>query len=320
MLRSRFFSFLFAVIFGLSLHLAADQNFSRPDIQISPKSYPFTFVGYGDIRFTNPANTEASDPVRRQALVQQIARIHPDFIVITGDIVLNGGSKPDWDEFQRETRPWRDASLKIFPVLGNHDVRGGEDALSNYFDHFPQIKKHQWYSAQYGNCLFLMLDSDSDHAPGSPQGDWLANKLNSVPQDVDFVFLAFHHPPYTKSSEHFMGGGHSARPEEQQLAHMLEEKAPTMRQKIIVLSGHVHNYERYEHNGVMYIVSGGGGATPYMINRSPGDFYNKPGPTYHYCTFNVNHSKLHFEMHKLISAGSNPEFSTEDQFDLTAGK
>ncbi len=61
----------------------------------------------------------------------------------------------------------------------------------------------------------------------------------------------------------FWGGGHSARAREQALAKMLEERQLKTRPHFIVFSGHVHNYERYEHHGVTYIVTGGGGATPY---------------------------------------------------------
>ena len=51
-------------------------------MQSQPRGYPFSFVGYGDIRFTDPANRDASDPERRQALVRQIAADKPDFVIL----------------------------------------------------------------------------------------------------------------------------------------------------------------------------------------------------------------------------------------------
>src|ERR1051326_4101186 len=285
------------------------------NLQLAPKDYPYTFAVDGDTRFTHVPT--ASDAAKRQAIVQKLTKERPDFIVINGDVVYNGFDKQDWSVFDSETEFLRDEGVKIFPALGNHDIRGGEDGLRNYFAHFPDLKGHHWYSLRYGNSLLLSLDSMSDDTPGSPQGKWLASKLNSIPADVDFVFLSLHHPLYTKSSEHLMGGGHSTRPEEQQLAHFLKQKAAGMKQKIVVVAGHVHNYERYERGGVMYITAGGGGAPPYMIDRSPNDFYNQPGPTYHYCTVKVDHGKLHFEMHKLEANG---DFKVEDKFDLSTGK
>jgi hypothetical protein len=35
-----------------------------------------------------------------------------------------------------------------------------------------------------------------------------------------------------------------------------------------VSAGHIHNYERLERDGVVYLVSGGGGAAPYEIDRT----------------------------------------------------
>jgi len=81
-----------------------------------------------------------------------------------------------------------------------------------------------------------------------------------------------------------------------------------------VISGHVHNYERYEHGGVMYIVSGGGGATPYMVKRIPTDFYREEGVTYHYCRFQVDRGRLKAEMIKYIDPKN---WATKDQFELS---
>ena len=51
-----------------------------------------------------------------------------------------------------------------------------------------------------GNTLMLVLDSALDENSGD-QGSWLNEKLDSVPTDVDFVFVILHHPPYTSSSD-----------------------------------------------------------------------------------------------------------------------
>jgi len=109
------------------------------------------------------------------------------------------------------------------------------------------------------------------------------------------------------------------RPQEQELGSLLEKYQPSMRARIIVLAGHVHNYERYERNGVTYLVSGGGGATPYMVARSADDFYRDAGPTYHICTFTLNHNELRFQMLKLSLSGSEANWVVRDSFVLRAG-
>ena len=87
-----------------------------------------------------------------------------------------------------------------------------------------------------------------------------------------------------------------------------------------MIAGHVHNYERYEHAGIMYIVSGGGGATPYLPVRHPHDFYRETGPTYHYCQFTVDRDRLKFQMYKLEMDGGKARWEVKDSFEESAGK
>lgn len=260
---------------------------------------PFRFVAYGDIRFTDPANTDASNPAARVALVQAIAEAKPAFICISGDLVYNGYNANDWKVFDSETAIWRADKIPVFPAIGNHELHGDHKlALTNYFQRFPDLHDSRYYSLRAANTLILTLDSSLDEASG-PQGQWLAQKLDTLPPDVDFIFILLHHPPYTSSSDEMPGGGHSARPPEQALASMLERRQANLRARIVVIAGHVHNYERHEHGGITYFVSGGGGAHPYLINRAPGDLFQGKGVNYHYLLIAVDRSKLTVTMNRL---------------------
>jgi Icc-related predicted phosphoesterase len=221
-------------------------------------STPFHFVTYGDSRFHDPKDTEAANPSVRQALVQAIADTNPAFISFGGDIVLNGYDVNDWKVWDSETAVWRAKKIPVYPALGNHDLHGDEKvALANYFLRFPDLKNSRYYSVRAANTLVLVLDSSLDENAG-PEGQWLTQKLEHIPSDVDFVFLVLHHPPYTSSSDaKKFGGGHAARPQEEELAKMLEGRQQKLRARIVVFSGHVHNYERHEHGGVTYFVTGG---------------------------------------------------------------
>jgi acid phosphatase type 7 len=196
---------------------------SSVDLRLDLKT-PFRFVAYGDTRFHDPKDTEAANPPVRVALVQAIAEANPAFICFTGDIVYNGYDAGDWKVWDNETRIWRDKKIPVYPSLGNHDLHGDPVvALGNYFQRFPDLKNSRYYSVRAANTLALVLDSSLDEA-GGPQSQWLAGKLDHVPADVDFVFLMFHHPPYTSSSDaKALGGGHSARAPEQKLAKVLEQ-------------------------------------------------------------------------------------------------
>jgi Icc-related predicted phosphoesterase len=269
-------------------------------------STPFHFVAYGDSRFHDPKDTDAANPLARQTLVQAIAQANPAFISFGGDIVYNGYDKDDWKVWDSETAVWREKKIPVYPALGNHDLHGDQNiALGNYFERFPDLKNSRYYSVRAANTLLLVLDSSLDETSG-PQGQWLNQNLDHLPADVDFVFIVLHHPPYTSSSDSKMfGGGHSSRSPEHKLAVMLEARQQNLRARIVVFSGHVHNYERHEHGGVTYFVTGGAGAHAYPIERAKDDPFQSKEVNYHYVDVEVDRGRLKATMHRL---------------DLTSGK
>lgn len=286
---------------------------SRSHSQTSPENElvelrvrtPFHFVVYGDARFHDPKDTGAANPQVRRALVQAIADTHPAFVSFGGDIVFNGDDKDDWKVFDSETALWRQKKIPVYPALGNHDLHGNEKvALTNYFQRFPELKDNRYYSVRAANALLLVLDSSLAETSG-PQGQWLAQKLDHLPGDVDFILLVLHHPPYTSSSDaKKFGGGHSSRSAELELARMLEARQQHLRARIVVFSGHVHNYERHEHGGVTYFVTGGAGAYAYPIERAPDDPFQSKEVNYHYLLMEVDRGKLKITMHRLdLSTG-----------------
>jgi hypothetical protein len=147
--------------------------------------------------------------------------------------------------------------------------------------------------------MILALDSALDEVSG-PQGQWLSDMLDHIPPDVDFVFLMFHHPPYTASSEaKKFGGGHSARSSEITLAKELEQRQVHAHFRMVVFSGHVHNYERHEHGGITYFVSGGGGAHAYPVERTRSDLFQSKEVNYHYLLVEVDRQQLTVTMNRL---------------------
>jgi hypothetical protein len=80
---------------------------------------------------------------------------------------------------------------------------------------------------------------------------------------------------------------------------VLEDRQGRTHARFVVFSGHVHNYERQEHTGVTYFVTGGGGARPYPIERAPGDPLWGKSVNYHYLLVEVDRGNLKITMHRL---------------------
>jgi acid phosphatase type 7 len=280
---------------------------------------PLTFITYGDTRFTDPSNTTASDPKVRRWLVNRIAEEHPAAVILNGDVPLAGGVKNNYEVFKAETQPWRDNGLRVFPALGNHEFSGDpQECLENWWQAFPELRNRRWYSAQLGSRVYVItLDSDASLMPDSDQGRWLKQQVSSLPATVDFVIFSLHHPPVADIQTH-LEVNHNPRPNEIALRVYLAGVAPQVHTRFIVSAGHIHNYEREMKEDVLYLVSGGGGAKPYFVERTPDDLYKSTlFPNYHYVKFTLDKDRLHGVMVRVSDPeGSTPAFAVKDSFDV----
>ena len=280
---------------------------------------PLTFILYGDQRFTDPANTKSTNPRVRRFLVDRIAEEKPGAVILNGDVPLSGAAKRDYAVFRSETEPWRTAKLNVFPALGNHEFRGDpQQALENWWNEFPQLRNRRWYSAQLGSHIYIIaLDSNAWLTPGSDQARWLDRQLKELPASIEAVVLTLHHPPVADIQTQ-VEVSHNPRSNEIALRDYLAQAAKTSRARFLVSAGHIHNYERHTRDGVVYLVSGGGGAQPSFVERTPDDEYQSVlFPNFHYVKVTRQDDGLHVTMYRV----SDPEaslltFAAKDDFDV----
>ena len=90
-----------------------------------------------------------------------------------------------------------------------------------------------------------------------------------------------------------------------------------MRAHIVVFAGHVHNYERHEHGGVTYFVTGGGGAHAYPIERKPDDLFQSKEINYHYIDVKVEPGKMVAVMNRLELKNGVASWSQPDRVSIT---
>jgi len=320
MLRLRWLSVSW---FVLCLGMAAPRT-DGPDFRVENRnlSRPMRIVVYGDMRFTDAAETQATHPKARRALVNRIAEEKPDAILLSGDIPWHGGEANDYAVYRSETKIWRAAGLRIYPALGNHEFsKGSEEAcLANWWNAFPQLRGLRYYSVRLGDSVYVLnLDSNSALTAGSEQIVWLGKQLANLPAAVRFVLLNLHHPPVVD----FQKGGddsHNGRPNEAALAGFLAASPLRSRVRFVVAAGHIHNYERFYQDGIVYLVSGGGGATPRPVVRESKDLYQDKGfPNYHYVTLAVDGARLHGTMTRLADPDdAAPRWEEKDHFEVYA--
>ena len=322
---------LLAALIGCTLGTPTPAAFAAqagaPDFQVADRelSRPLRIIVYGDMRFTGAPQKSDDNPTNpkvRRWLVDKIAAERPDAVLLSGDVPWRGGEASDYQAYLSETKIWRDERLRVYPALGNHEFSGGgeQQCLENWWNTFPELRGRRWYSVQLGSSIYVInLDSDSSLLPESEQIGWLQDQLAHLPPAVRFVFFNLHHPPVVDVQP---GGdaSHNGRPNEKALAEFLAQAPQKSRVSFVVAAGHVHNYERFLQDGIVYLVSGGGGAKPYVIVRSPQDLYQDNNfPNYHYVKMVESGDKLLATMIRVADPNSSaPAWEEKDHFEIPA--
>ena len=291
-----------------------------PRFNVGGAEGSLSFVVYGDTRFTERdgvANASA-----RRALVAGIAGERPAAIFIGGDLVYQGDDPDDYATYQSETAAWSARGIPVFPALGNHELRGCRAAravspcLENWWRAFASLRPWRWYSVTIGDALrALVLDSDASLKPGSAQRTWLEREIRDADSDarVRFILVLLHYPPVRDPI--FPRGK-----DEAQVQRYLSATAPTLRARVIVIGSHVHNYERFERDGVTYLVSGGGGAKPLPVLRMSGELSRlATSVNFHYLRMTLKGDRLAGTMVRFeaTDTGGDP-WSEPDRFEITS--
>ena len=188
------------------------------------------------------------------------------------------------------------------------------DCLARWWQAFPEESGRRWYSVALGSQLqVIALDSDSSLLPGSEQRKWLKWQLDDLPAGVRFVVFLLHHPPITDAPD-------GVRSNEAALAQQLAVAAPVSRARFIVCAAHIHNYERFQRDNILFLVSGGGGGKPEAVKRSAADLYQSDDfPNFHYMRFQLTAGQLRGEMLRLdADNAAEPSWSVRDHFVLDA--
>lgn len=242
---------------------------------------PFDFVVFGDSGMPNQVQWDEA------ALIEDIM---PTFVVHTGDILqTNGHSPEDWNaKFFDMYGPFID-QIPFFPCIGNHEYyRDNATSVRQVFANpanNPE-RSEKYYSFDYGDAHFVVLDTEEDFLPGSPQYLFLVDQLKNHRRKWNFVIS--HYYAYNSGGS---GGFEEVR---RYLAPIYEAYGVD-----IVFNGHKHNYERFkpiteskidEHNGVVYIITGGGGAP--LGNVYPTDLTAASEKSHHFTHISIEGDTL----------------------------
>jgi uncharacterized repeat protein (TIGR02543 family) len=233
----------------------------------------YHFVVLGD---SQPASATAAPYQATWDIANQMTLTNPNLVIHTGDMIYDdatctGNSSP-YSQFVRNYFNVYQVMLgkiPFFNTIGNHEVHSGGTcgypAYKNIFDlpkNAPSGDAEEYYSFDWGNAHFIVLDTNQYYATGYPESTWLESDLQNTTKPWKFVFL--HVPAYSS-------GGSGSDPDVQAYFVPLFETYGVD----AVFNGHDHAYERtcpildstcatIEDGGVVYFTNGGGGAYTEM--------------------------------------------------------
>ena len=202
---------------------------------------------------------EASSGQKR--LAPRIEAARPDLLLHTGDLIYPRGAARDFDpKFFSIYAPTL-ARVPFYGSLGNHDnlTQNGRPWLDAFVlprNGPPEIAPERNYSFDYADAHIAILDSNaSAQVLAGPIARWLTRDMNQSRKMWKFV--VFHHPPISAGLH-----GNEAR------THALMPLFSRLKIDI-VFNGHDHVYSRSKvQNGVIYVVTGAGGAGLYARQKS----------------------------------------------------
>ncbi len=157
---------------------------------------------------------------------------------------------------------------------------------SHYFSLFELPGNERWYRVDYHLLTLLVLDSNSSMAPGAEQYEWLRTELRS--QRNRFTMVALHHAPLTSGPHGQLRA--DGTPVEWAIDEGRRFLVPLfeMYGVDVVLTGHDHLYERSEKDGIVYIVTGGGGAPLYPVNSVENPYQQVVVAAHHYVALDID--------------------------------
>jgi hypothetical protein len=196
----------------------------------------------------------------------------PSFFYLIGDVVYYHGQRDEY--YSQFYRPYRGYTAPILSIPGNHDGDPKDadqksldgwmrffmwpnpndvDSISGEFPRYPLSLPNVYYTLHcpFATIVGLYTNVPEHGSVDSIQQQWFTHELTTAPKDKALL-VALHYPVYSFDNDH----GGSAR-----MADVLEHAINDARRvPNLVLTGHVHNYQRIEKT-----VADGMSATPFLV-------------------------------------------------------
>ncbi|MFC2131283.1 metallophosphoesterase [Bacteroidota bacterium] len=227
----------------------------------------FRFAVMGDCR---------SNPKIHSIIAKEIRKRNPAFSIYLGDLCHDSKYYSWKKEFFTKEELNLSSSVPFFNAIGNHE---GWKQNTKAFQQSPTNKKenNSYYSFNYGDILFLIINTEQNVKKGSGQYKLIEKVLRR--SNKKWKIAAFHIPAYC-------AGGHG------EYSSMIKMTKALFEPHNIdfIFAGHTHFYQHNLVNGIRHLVVGGGGAPLYSPEKEK--YTVKSAKAYSYAIFDVQKDKI----------------------------
>ncbi|MDB4918902.1 metallophosphoesterase [Mucilaginibacter sp.] len=238
-----------------------------------------------------------------EMIFKDVNVIHPAALFILGDVVSLGYKTKKWTMIDRYIKQCTQNSIPIYATLGNHELMfNAHKGTKNFQTRFPMYNP-AGYTEIIDSVAVVLLNSNFSKMTTAAilaQDNWYSSIIKKLDADeaIKFIIVGCHHSPYTNSK--------IVKPS----MEVRQNFVPVFinsKKCVLFLSGHSHNFERFNMQGKYFLVIGGGGGLHQPLraaNELTHDLSATYKPMFHYLAVMRSHDSL-----QLVSRQLKPDFS-----------
>lgn len=229
------------------------------------------------------------------SMLPRIVATKPNLFLHVGDMVQTSYEDHDWQAYFFD--PLRHSGLlnqvPFILTQGNHDM--SDDKLAPYFPSLAQLPGRPigyFYALTFGKTRFIVLDANTED---DDQVKWLERELQSrASKQADFRIVSTHIPPFIE----FWDPKSWKKGEKSWPIYMRDRMVPLFEKYNVdlVVSGHQHNYQRGQRNGVHYLITGGGGGALDNERVESLNVYQKTVIEHHFTLLDIDGDAIQITM------------------------
>jgi hypothetical protein len=237
-----------------------------------------------------------------EMIFKDVEAVHPSGFFILGDLVSLGYKNNKWTAIDSYIKQCTQDTIPVYATLGNHELMfNTKKGTANFRARFPMYNP-AGYTEIIDSVAVVLVNSNFGKMTTAEilaQDNWYNSIIKKLDSDnaIKFIIVGCHHSPYTNSK--------IVKPS-MEVRQNFVPAFINSKKCMLFLSGHSHNFERFNMQGKYFLVIGGGGGLhqPLYTSEVSHDLSADYKPMFHYLVVRRFGDTL-----QVVSRQLKPDFS-----------